>query len=244
MNILKKLVTTIKSEYADSPVSAVWVGLHWTAVTSRGTGLAATSAEIPMKCCHSSDIEWVGDLHQHTAYELVDLLFSSHPLDISVGMAALNSLVQVDSKHVTEINARDVLLERGQNKKIAMIGHFPFADLLKKKAAETWVLELDPGPGEYPASAAAELLPQADVIGLTATTLMNGTFDDLYPLFRKDAVVVMMGPSTPMHPLLFDYGIDILAGSQVVSAERVYQFVGQGSTLHHIDGLRRLTLTK
>jgi uncharacterized protein len=242
METISRLIQTVKSSTSDLPVKDAWVGLHWTAVTSLGTGLAATNADAP--CCRSKDIQWVGKLHEHSAFELVDLIHSSHPLEVSVGMAALNSLIQVNSQYVVEINARDVILQRSQNKKVALIGGFPFAEMLRKNAAVLWVLELDPQGDEYPASAAGDLLPQADVIGLTATTLMNGTFEQLYPLFPDQALVVMMGPSTPMHPVLFDFGIDILAGSQVVDPQSVYRFVGQGSTLHPVEGLRRITLAK
>ena len=242
MSAIIELLNQVKSGAVNMPVQRLCIGLHWTAVTGLKTGFAATQADAP--CCRSKDIDWVGKLHDHTLFDLLGLLNSEHPLEVSVGMAALNALIKVDDQNITEFNTRDVILQRSQQKRVTLIGHFPFAEKLQQAAAQLWVLELDPGPGEYPASAADELIPQADVIGLTATTLMNGTFDNLYPLFPKDALVVMMGPSTPMHPLFFDYGIDILAGSQVVSPESLYHYVEQGSTLHHVEGLRRLTLTR
>ena len=66
------------------------------------------------------------------------------------------------------------------------------------------MLELAPQAGDLPASAAAEVIPQADVVALTSMTLLNHTFDGLLALRRPDAQVMLLGPSTPLAPLLFD----------------------------------------
>jgi uncharacterized protein len=242
MGALTDLVNSVKSTHQDRPVSDILVGLHWTMVTSKFTGLAATIRDA--SCCNAVDVENVGHLMDHSVFELIEMVYSAHPVEVSIGMAALNSILEYDTTCEVEYNARDILLEKCAGKDVAIIGHFPFADLLRAKAKNVWVLELDPGPGEYDASEAVNLIPKAAVIGLTATTLMNGTFDGLSKLFPKDTFVVMMGPSTPMSNCLFDYGIDILAGSKVTDSRILSRYIGQGSTLHKIDGLRRVTIAK
>jgi hypothetical protein len=159
-------------------------------------------------------------------------------------MAALNSLIHPDEAHITELNARDLLLQRGQDRRVALVGHFAFADELRQKAAKLWVLELDPTLGDEPATAAPELLPQAEVIGLTAVTLLNGTFEGLSRLFPSNALVVMIGPTTPLSPVLFDYGVGILAGSQVVEPEVVWRRISQASSMRKMTGIRRVTLAR
>jgi uncharacterized protein (DUF4213/DUF364 family) len=222
----------------DTPVQDLLIGLHWTAVCSKQMGLASTLNST--SCCSADDLPNGGHLHEQPARELAALVFSSRPLEVSIGMAALNSLLPITP--LAELNAKDLLLARGAGKNVAVIGHFPFTEALRDVAAQLWVLELDPQPGDWPAEAAPDLLPQASVIGLTANTLMNGTFDTLHKLFPPDALVIMMGPSTPMSPVLFDYGITVLAGSQVTDPLAVLRQVGQASPLRRANGLRRCTM--
>lgn len=242
MSIKSDLIHLAKSNQSDQKVSEVLIGLHWTMVSGLRSGLAATPGDDP--CCRSTELANAGHLHEQSMFELMELLHSSNPLEVSIGMAALNSLLKYDENTVIECNARDLLADKTQNKTVTIIGHFPFLDVLREKAKVLNVLELFPGPGELDAGEYVNVLPVSNVIGLTATTLMNGTFDNLYRYFPKDAFVVMMGPSTPMTPLLFDYGIHVLAGSKVTDSSTLSRFITQGTTLHGVEGLKRISITR
>jgi uncharacterized protein len=242
MTVIDELLTWVRATCSDAPVKEAIIGLHWTAVLSHVLGLAATQEEA--SCCYAEELEGGGSLHTYSAYQLIERLRSNRPLDTSIGMAALNSLIKVNEDETVELNARDMLLERGRGKTVALIGHFPFSDAIRQVARQTFVLELQPSAGDLPADLAPDLLPQADVIGLTATTLLNKTFEDLHTLFPPHALVVMLGPSTPLSPILFDHGVDVLAGSLVIDPYPLLHAVGQASPLHWPKGLRRYTLIR
>jgi uncharacterized protein len=242
MSVISDLLNSLNRAELDQKVSEVLIGLHWTMVSGNKTGLAATLSDAP--CCRARDIDDSGHLQEKSFKDLVNLIYSSHPLEVSVGMAALNAILTYDEDSVTEINARDLLLQRSVDKNVAIVGHFPFVDQFRENSRNTWVLELDPGPGDLDASEYVNILPQADVIGLTATSLMNGTFDDLSKYFPPKALVVMMGPSTPMSSVLFDHGVEILAGSRVVDSSALSRFICQGTTLHKVEALKRITITR
>ena len=47
-------------------------------------------------------------------------------MESAIGMATINSLIEVDEKRCIELNAGDLLVRKGEGKKVAIIGHFPF----------------------------------------------------------------------------------------------------------------------
>ncbi|HSQ16074.1 MAG TPA: DUF364 domain-containing protein, partial [Anaerolineales bacterium] len=87
-------------------------------------------------------------------------------------------------------------------------------------------------------------IPQADVVAITSSALINHTLDDLLALCRPEALVMMLGPSTPLSPLLFNHGVDILSGSLVVDESAVMRTVGQGASFQQVEGVRLLTFRR
>ena len=74
--------------------------------------------------------------------------------------------------------------------------------------------------------------------------LEYGTFDELASLFPLKALVVMLGPSTPLSPVLFEHGVNVLGGVQVKDPAAAFRFIGQASSLHGVPGIVRTTLVK
>jgi uncharacterized protein (DUF4213/DUF364 family) len=161
-----------------------------------------------------------------------------------VGLATLNALMQPDPVRLAAVDAADWLAEHGQGRKVALVGRFPFIDELRPVVAQLWVLELSPQPGEYHAAEAPQHIPQADVVAITSSTLINHTLDDLLALARPEAKVMLLGPSTPLTPVLFEFGIDLLSGVQVVDIEAAWASVAAASNFQKMKGVRRVTMEK
>lgn len=186
----------------------------------------------------------MGCLHTKTARELAEYAYSDNLLEASIGVAAINSLLEVDESRAVEINAVEVLIEHGRDKSVALVGHFPFIPKLRPAVGQLWVIEQRPAEGEYPAESAADLIPQANVVAITSSTLINHTLDGLLALCHPEALVMMLGPSTPLSPVLFNYGVSILSGSRVMDEAAVLRTVGQGANFQQVEGVRLLTLRR
>jgi uncharacterized protein (DUF4213/DUF364 family) len=243
MEIIDRL---LKSLPDDESVQQVLVGAFWTAVVLHGD---------PPRCGLASTLRaegagpWppvvdAGHLMERSGCALAELVRSERILEASIGMAAVNALLVPTVPDLAEVNAAEVILERGAGRRVAIVGHFPFIEQVRAVASDCWVLERDPGPGDLPATEAAAVLPRADVVALTGTSLLNHTFDELMALCRPEAFVLLLGPSVPMAPVLFEAGVNALSGTVVDDPGLVLRSVSQGATFRQIKrggGLRLLT---
>ncbi len=231
---------------ADAPVTDVRIGPHWTVVVvetlnGRRAGLAATQV-VTARYPGRPSIREAGNLIGKMGSELAELALSDSPAERSLGFAAINALLDVQVPSYEDRNAEEIILQMGKEMRVAIVGHFPFVERVRQEAMECWVLELNPGPEDVPASRAPELIPQADVVAITGMTLVNHTFEGLVSLCRAGAYVVVLGPSTPLSPVLFDYGVDALSGTIVVDIQAVLRGVSQGATFRQLTGRRLVTL--
>ncbi|MBN1286910.1 MAG: DUF364 domain-containing protein [Anaerolineae bacterium] len=247
--IAQDILATIEH---DVPVAGVWIGLHWTvvALADGRAGMAATlQADPTAHHIHGTpDVAEAGRLHTRGALELAAYVNGRQGPDASVGWAALNALVCHDlldsaAHDEAEMDAAEFLLAEGQTRPVAVVGHFPFTGRLRAGVETLWVLEMDPGPDDLPADAAPDILPQAGVVALTSMTLINNTFAGLLPHIRPDAVVMLLGPSTPLTPVFFARGIDVLSGVRVTDIDMLRDSVTQGASFWQVRGVQKVTIT-
>ena len=232
------------AEAADARVLEVRVGAYWSLVqTEGGTGIASSMrSEAHMH--GEKPVSAAGRLHEQSAVELAGLLRSPSPPEAAVGLAAANALFGGTASAAGEAKALDVLRERGAGRRVAMIGRFPFADALREHCDQLWVFErgLNRRREDYGEESMEQMLPQADVVAVTATTLLNRTLPAVMAAVRRDAFVMMLGPSTPLTPALFDFGFDVLCGTVVEDPKPVLRAVEQGAVTSQIKGVRRVSL--
>jgi len=240
MKVLEDLISALNTE---AKVRDIRMGLFHTAVLTRNCGLAATLPRDALQQEQPS-LKEPGHLVDKGALELVKMSYSNNILEAAVGMAAINSLLEVNDEECLELNASDLIAEKGKGKKVAIVGHFPFIPRLREIVKELWVIEKNQREGDLPEVEAENIIPQADVVGITGTAFTNHTIEKLLKLCRPEAYVVMLGDTAPLSPILFDYGIDAISGTRVIDPELALRCVSQGATYRQIKGIRKLTMVK
>ena len=240
MKIIDELISTLNCEV---PVRDIRQGPFQTAVLTRNCGLASTPHD-PGSHHDKSPVTKAGMLMDEKTTDLTLLANSPNANEAAIGMATINSLIEVNEADCVELNAGDLLIQKGEGKRVAIIGHFPFIPKLRMAAKELWVIEKNPQEGDVPESESENLLPKADVVGITGTAFMNSTIERLLELCRPSAFTVILGGTAPLSPVLFDYGISAISGTKVVNPETVLRCVSQGATFRQIKGIKLLTMMK
>jgi uncharacterized protein (DUF4213/DUF364 family) len=240
MGIIDNLLTTLNYSCQASDIR---VGPFQTAAVSRNCGLASTPHN-PGHHDSGAAVKEAGSLLEKDTRTLAALAKSASEMEAAIGMAMINSLLEVDEKLCTEINAADLLMKNGEGKRVVMVGHFPFTERLRRTAGELRVIEKNPRQGDHPESDAKEIIPQADVVGITGTAFINHTIEELLSLCKPQAFVIILGGTAPLSPVLFEYGISAVSGTVVDNPQKVLQGVSQGATFRQLPGKRLLTMTK
>ena len=234
------------------------VGLFFTGVkVSTGhAGCAATPIkEIPEAvCCPSSAMAmpFPGKLKGRKAVALMEEAVESTGIRRALGIAVINALAQSAAERcadpLTDLHADMDAFDAAEirpHEKVVVVGAFvPFLRALRKLGADYLVLEKDPStlkPDELPffrrADRAAEIVPGADVLLITGTTLINDTLDDLLPLANRAARIVVVGPTVTMIPdAFFSRGCHILGGVEITDADAFLDVLAEGGSGYHFFG--------
>ena len=226
---------------APEPIDAVMIGLVWTYCEADAVGLSMSPGVL------TRTLPWAGRLRGKSLTELAGWVREFDPYHAVVGMAAVNAGINrlrhpppgIDLAPRPGINNNLAVfqhfLPQLAGKRGVVIGRYPGLDeFVTEHELDLTVLERQPGANDLPDSACEYVLPQAEWVFITATSIPNKTFPRLAELSR-DATTVLMGPTTPWLPELYHFGIDYLAGVSVVDAEALRSAVSEGGGVRIFD---------
>jgi uncharacterized protein (DUF4213/DUF364 family) len=240
MKILDDLLSSLDTEAA---VRDIRQGPFQTAVLTRNCGLASTPHD-PGPHYSRFAVNEAGLLMEKSARELAGMAASESLHEAAIGMATINSLLEIDETRCVNLNAGDLIAEKGRDRRVAIVGHFPFVSKLREIVKDLWVIEKNPCEGDYHEGAAPDLIPKADVVAVTGMAFTNHTIEHLLELCIPEAYVVVLGDTSPLSPVLFDHGVDAISGTRVIDSELAVRCVSEGATYRQIKGVRRLTMMK
>ncbi|QJD29153.1 DUF364 domain-containing protein [Methylococcus geothermalis] len=226
---------------APVPVGTVVIGLVWTLCEADAIGLAMSPG------IHTRTLPWAGTLRGKTLSELAAWLRDFDPYRSTVGMAAVNAGIHrlgmlPEGETLSPVMGGnnnlavfEHFLPELRGKRVVVIGRYPGLDRFAETHSLTvTVLERQPGPEDLPDSACEYLLPEADWVFITATSIPNKTFPRLAAL-ASAATTVLMGPTVPWLPELHHFGIDYLAGVEVADPGILKDTVCEGGGVRIFD---------
>lgn len=193
----------------------------WRALVESGGNSGLASLLLP----GGGPAQPAGDLRQLTGQPLRSLALLAKSWDsreAAIGMAAINAyyndltaLPPAQTEFFPSGQAGgdvfQLLLPHAAGKRVATIGHFHGVGELYAPCCDFTVFEREPQPGDLPDLAAEYLLPQMELVFITGMTMTNKSLPRLIQLCSQ-AQVVLVGPSAPLSPLLFEFGLDLLSG--------------------------------
>jgi len=207
-------------------VDKIVPGPKFMAVIAGGRmGISATLGAVPDK----NDLALFKSAPGKTLKTVAEYAYMPSPGATALGIAAINAGFSPDPARVEpcDFPADDLIAELGKDKNTGLVGNFPFVNRLADRVGRLHLFELRDVPGAVPRDQWEKTLGELDVLALTATTLL--TRQAAWYLDRANqAQIIILGPTTPAAPVLFQYGADYLCGSVVTDIDKVAEGIKTG----------------
>ncbi len=215
-------------------VKDVRAGLGYTCVMLEdgSCGLAYTFRNKLGNCCGILDV--AGRLIGMDAGELITWAKENDRLKAAIGLAAINAIMNDPGKSWDTGNVLAAFTLH-ESDTFGMVGEFhPILEKVKTMTKNIYVFEqnVPEDSGLYPSETIPLYLPKCDIVVLTATSIINHTFDEVSSYCKNAKEVCLVGPSTPLCPEIFKkYNITLVAGSVVKNPELILQIISQAAAL-------------
>ena len=229
--MLSRLYEFILPQAGSLKIADLRIGLGYTGVRLDNdcTGIAAVLFDaLPHGC---TVMPAAGSFTGSSAVDLLKYLIEGkNPLEFAIGLACANALIKPPADSGDDKEATTYLnLQPGE--KVVMVGLFaPLVERIRATGAILTVIEKNPERlGLLSPKDKERALKDCDVAIITATTLLNNTFEETISLLGVPRSVVLMGPSTPLVPVIFrDTPVTHLGGVVVANAAKVLQIISEG----------------
>lgn len=228
----------LQSSQTDALVREIIIGLTWTFCQADGIGLCMSPG------LQTRTLPWSGTLVNMAIANLAPWVKSWDSYEATVGMAVINAVINSNSpllpkaqpilpKGSANLAVFEHFLPLIRRQRVVVIGRYPGLSSYEQEINLT-VLERQPTNQDLPDTACEYILPEADWVFLTATSIVNKTFPRLVEL-SQNAQLVLMGPTVPWISELADMGINYLAGVTVTNPEALRQTIAEGGGTRIFD---------
>jgi uncharacterized protein (DUF4213/DUF364 family) len=233
------------------------LGTHWSYVEADcGMGVSFT-------CTGGARRQCARDLRGMPLHAVAELSKSWCFEEATIGVAALNAYfaqkerldglnaaydapVDLPDGTIRKMDAFELYRPRiveAPSKNVTVIGHFPHVERIAEYASLTVLERKCTQALDTPDPACEYVLPETNFAFITGVTIINKTAPRLLDLARN-AATVMVGPSVVMSPILFDHGVETLAGSVVADPDKARFAVMNGAGQFFGEALQMTTISR
>lgn len=228
--MLKNIIETVSDTEKQLRIQRVVLGLGYIGVQLENDHVGLSANIVHTRTTSCTVFQKAGTLVGSTVGDVLSLGLQSGLIPRAICLAAINALKNVDGCGGSEDVFDEVTVEA--HDRVAMIGLIePVVVMLKKKGCDISVFEhrsvdnplvLDPKEREAKCK-------EADIVIVTATSIINDTFGEIVDSLGNPRDVILMGPSTPMIREIFEpTPITHLAGSRVTDPDKALQVIMEG----------------
>lgn len=229
--ILKRLYDRLESDAKNQSVADLRLGLSYAGVRlhNGATGIAALLPDHTPAGC--TVLKEAGTYAGCGALKILKYLVDGKSsLHLAMGLAAANAVMgSPESKNDDREATTTFNIQPGE--KVAMVGLFlPLVDRIRATGAKLTIIEKNPERLDLlPAEDRRRALAECDIAIITATTLLNNTFEEMMDALGSPRIAALMGPSTPLAAEIFlDTPVTQLGGAAVTDSARVLQIISEG----------------
>lgn len=229
--MLNRLYERLEPVAKERQIADLRVGLSYVGVKldNKASGLAAVLPDVTPRGCTV-----LSDAGRYAGSPATDLLRylkdGKNVLHRAIGLATANALIDPPAGTMEDREAT-TYFNLKPDEKVAMVGLFsPLVERIRATGAILTVIEKNPERLELLSpNDKQQALKDCDVAIITATTLLNNTFEETIAALGTPRVVALMGPSTPLVPDIFqDTPVTHLGGAIVANSRRVLQIISEG----------------
>ncbi len=225
-------------------IADVRIGLGYTGVhlDDGRCGLAYTFRQgTGPSCCVLKD---AGSLTGQSATKLAEGAHAQDLIIAALGLATLNALIEPPPPSGSDVLD---LLSVDQTDTVGMVGYFgPLVGPLKRAAKTLHIFDQqeDMGPEVLPEGAAERILPQCQVVIVSATALLNRTLDAVLDRCGGAHEIAILGPSTPLLPSVFgSRGVTVLSGVEIIDSPQTLRIISEGGGTRQLaNSIRKVSL--
>ena len=244
---MEKLIETVSDTEKQQRIHRVALGLGYIAVQLENGHVGLSANIVHTRTTNCTVFKKAGTLRGSSVGDVLALGMKTELLPRAICLATINALKNTEGCGQDADVFDQISIQSGD--RVAMIGLIePIVKMLTDKGCEVSVYEhrsVD-HPLVKDAETQETTCAQADIVIVTATSIINNTFENIIKNLGTSREVILMGPSTPMvRERFLPTPITYLAGSVVVDPEKTLEIVMEGGgtqALYRYNAIKKTQL--